>query len=191
MWRGFRKARRPGRADRAAPVGGYIALRWAAMGGTLNLTEGIGRNRFLPGSGRSGGVRWGANGLAECISRSTEGHLWTERLSASPLRKRRFVGLSSAPPAGFEPAACGLEVRCSIQLSYGGERWLCDFLGLGVCSVYRLSTRSQTQPSEYGSAGSIPARGARTRGTPRRRPERQAWSAPRRREPAPSAAALR
>ena len=25
-----------------------------------------------------------------------------------------------APPAGFEPAACGLEVRCSIQLSYGG-----------------------------------------------------------------------
>src|SRR4051812_47508666 len=27
------------------------------------------------------------------------------------------------PPAGFEPAACGLEVRCSIQLSYrGGHR---------------------------------------------------------------------
>src|SRR5215210_6509282 len=27
---------------------------------------------------------------------------------------------SEAPPAGFEPAACGLEVRCSIQLSYRG-----------------------------------------------------------------------
>lgn len=36
-----------------------------------------------------------------------------------------------APPGGFEPPTCGLEVRCSIQLSYRGNR--------GDCTVGRIA----------------------------------------------------
>src|SRR5262245_19940445 len=39
-----------------------------------------------------------------------------------------------APPAGFEPATVGLEVRCTVRLSYGG----------GLTSLGR---RPQTKPS--------------------------------------------
>ncbi len=31
-------------------------------------------------------------------------------------------GVSETPRPGFEPGTCGLEVRCSIQLSYRGHR---------------------------------------------------------------------
>jgi hypothetical protein len=31
------------------------------------------------------------------------------------------IGRSPAPPSGLEPETCGLEVRCSIQLSYRGR----------------------------------------------------------------------
>ena len=48
-----------------------------------------------------------------------------------PVQMRTTVFIPSAclaRPAGFEPAALGLEVRCSIQLSY--ERMLVGPVGL-------------------------------------------------------------
>ena len=36
------------------------------------------------------------------------------------MRRKLFTKKLLAPSAGIEPATCGLEVRCSIRLSYEG-----------------------------------------------------------------------
>ncbi len=54
---------------------------------------------------------------------------------AARQHRHRFCGSNQARPPGFEPGTYGLEVRCSIQLSYG--RW----------SPHRNDLRRLCQPS--------------------------------------------
>jgi uncharacterized protein YndB with AHSA1/START domain len=58
-------------------------------------------------------------------------------------RTSAFCWDFEAPPGGLEPPACGLEVRCSIQLSYGGV------VDRGACARWRAI--------EVGAAGFEPA----------------------------------
>ena len=61
-----------------------------------------------------GGLLWGVKALIGTASTSL---LWPAK-SSDPLFVTAWPG---ARPAGFEPATRGLEVRCSVLLSYG--RW--------------------------------------------------------------------
>ena len=62
-------------------------------------------------------------------------------LPQRPAQNWRLPGDLGAPPAGLEPATCGLEVRCSIQLSYRGRRAQLS----GPVATARASRRTRRQ----------------------------------------------
>ena len=64
--------------------------------------------------------------------RSTAGH---SEPAVSTSMKLRMAADDEARPEGFEPPTCGLEVRCSIQLSYGRFGFSIGGLRVFLCSL--------------------------------------------------------
>ena len=50
-------------------------------------------------------------------------------------RSKQYGVKSLVPPAGFEPAAPGLGILCSIQLSYGGN---CAHMSMLDCDLPKV-----------------------------------------------------
>ncbi len=81
------------------------------------------------------------------IGSDTSGHVATRKTPKTPViivqnADRRGFWLASR--AGLEPPTCGLEVRCSVQLSYRNKRfWICDF-GVRMMGKEEGSCNSQS-----------------------------------------------
>ena len=59
----------------------------------------------------------------------------TIKESRKPAGIRVCNGKEHLPPAGFEPATGGLEIRCSVHLSYGGKSWKSNELRYEPCNA--------------------------------------------------------